>query len=51
MRRDISQRIPKNISNTKFDENLPIGTRVVLRGRPDRHDEDSSRLQQFCEKA
>ena len=51
MRRDISRRIPKKFSNTKYNENLPIGTGVVLCGRTDRQDEASSRLPQFCEKS
>jgi len=51
MRRDISRRIPKIFSNTKFDENQPIVTRFVLCRRTDRDDESSSRLPQFCEKA
>ena len=51
MGRDIYRRIPEKYSNTKFDENLPSGTRVVLCGRTDRLDEASCRLSQFCEKA
>jgi len=41
----------KKPSNLKFKENLSSKSRVVPFGQTDRHDENNSRLPQFCESA
>jgi len=40
-------RFSKNIQNIKFQENSSSGSRAVLCGRTDRHDEATSRFSQF----
>jgi len=46
-----SRQIFEKYSNIKFHENPSRGSRVVPRGRTDRHDEVNSRFSQFCESA
>jgi len=47
----LSQKTSVKSSNLNFRKNLPSGSRIVLRGRTDRHDEAASPLLQFCERA
>jgi hypothetical protein len=47
MKLEFSQQIKKKNLNMKFQENPPSGSRDVLCGRKDRHDEAYSRSSQF----
>ena len=58
MKLEFSRRIFEKYSNTKFNKNAFIGSRVVPYGQTDRHtngrtdiqDEDNGRFSQLCEK-
>ena len=49
MKLEFSRQIFGNGSNTKFHQNSFSGSRDVLCGRTDRHDEANSRFRKFCE--
>jgi len=51
MKLEFSQQIFEKYSNIKFYENPFSGSRVVLCGWKDGHDEANSRFSQFCERA
>ena len=46
---EFSRQISEKISNIKFHQNPPSGSRVLCR-RTDKHDEANSRFSQFCER-
>jgi hypothetical protein len=48
---ELSRQTFENSANIQFDENSFIGSRVVLCGQTDRHDEANGRFLQFCENA
>jgi hypothetical protein len=49
MKLEFARHILEKYSNTKFHENLPIGSRVVLCGVTDKHNEANSHFLQFCQ--
>jgi len=55
MKREVSRQIFEKHWNTRFNENLSSGSRVVpygpTYGRTDRHDKAHSRFSQLCENA
>ena len=50
MKLEFSRQIFEKSSHIKFNESSSSGSRVVPRGRTDRHDEGNSRFSQFCER-
>jgi hypothetical protein len=51
MKLEISGQSLQKYSGIKFYENPSSGSRVVLCGQTDRHDEANSRFPKFCERA
>ena len=51
MKLEFSRQILGKFSNIKFHENAYSGSRVLLCGQTDRHDEANSRFSQVCERA
>jgi hypothetical protein len=51
MKIELSRHIFQKFSTLKFHENPSRESRVVLRGKTDRHFEACSRFSQFCERA
>jgi len=47
---EFSRQIFEKHINVKFYENMPIGYRVILCGRTDRHGEANSGFSRFCER-
>jgi hypothetical protein len=48
---ETSRQFSEKVSNIKFHENLPRWSRVLSRGRTERHGEANSRFPQHCERS